>query len=338
MNIKRPSCDVKKIYDITMSLYTYPSIIIAHHLGIFEFIASCPRSIEDICTGLKLERRPVEAMMATLYASHLVDYKDGFFSPTEESREYLLKDSPNYYGYFWDMMYDNSENFSLKNLESAIKKNTAQIYEERELFNTHTHDSEKVRKFTQSMHSVSMSSASFWPFQISLAQHHEAVDIGGGSGAHAIGMVTNWPNLKCTVFDLPEVCAVATDYIQQYELGDRIKTHGGNMWEDDFPDADLHLYSNILHDWPAEKNLFLAKKSYTSLPRGGRIVIHEILYNDNEAGPLAAAGSSLVMLGWTEGKQYSGKEFSSLLNQVGFQNIEVIPAFGYHSIITAIKN
>ncbi|UYZ82740.1 autotransporter outer membrane beta-barrel domain-containing protein [Entomomonas sp. E2T0] len=32
--------------------------------------------------------------------------------------------------------------FSLKNLESAIKKNTAQIYEEKEIFNTHTHNVE----------------------------------------------------------------------------------------------------------------------------------------------------------------------------------------------------
>ncbi|WP_228397912.1 methyltransferase [Limnobaculum xujianqingii] len=276
--------------------------------------------------------------MATLYASNLVSFDNGLFSLTAETQEYLLKKSPNYFGYFWDMMYDNSETFSLKNLESAIKKNKSQVYEEQALFNTHTYDAEKVRKFTQSMHSVSMSSASFWPTKISLTQYHKALDIGGGSGAHSIGMVTNWSNLNSTIFDLPEVCSLAADYIQQYGLSSRIETCAGNMWEDNFPDADLHLYSNVLHDWPTEKNLFLAKKSYDALPKGGRIIIHEILYNDVGPGPLAAAASSLVMLGWTEGRQYSGKEFSLLLTQAGFQHVEVIPSFGYHSIVTAIKS
>lgn len=337
-SIKSPVCDIKNVYDITMNLYTYPAIIIAHRLGIFEFIALHPKNITDICEGLHLEMRPVEAVMATLCAVHLINFEGGLFSLTAETQEYLLKDSPHYFGYFWDMMYDNSENFSLRNLESAIRKNAAQIYEEQDLFKTHTHDSEKLRKFTQSMHSVSLCSAIFWPSLISLAHYHKAVDIGGGSGAHAIGMVSNWPNLNCTVFDLPEVCAVAADYIQQYGLGNQIKTFSGNMWQDDFPDADLHLYSNVFHDWPVEKNFFLAKKSYESLPKGGRILLHEILYNDNGSGPLAAAASSLVMLGWTEGKQYSGREMSSLLCQAGFQDIEVIPAFGYHSLVTGVKD
>ncbi|EPY7192343.1 hypothetical protein ACXEIK_005197 [Klebsiella quasipneumoniae] len=63
----------------------------------------------------------------------------------------------------------------------------------------------------------------------------------------------------------------------------------------------------------------------------------KFIYNDNLTGPLSAAASSLVMLGWTEGKQYSGREFTSMLVEAGFQNIKIVPAYGYHSLITAHK-
>ncbi|CAH3493517.1 MULTISPECIES: methyltransferase [Serratia] len=332
-----PRCHDRNILDITMNLYTYPTIIIAHRLGVFEFMSKSPRNINDISTELQIKKRPAEAIMATLRALNLVELNAGLFRLTSEAQEFLLKGSPNYFGYFWDMMYENSENFSLKNLESAIRKDTAQVYRERALFDTHAHDTEKARKFTHAMHSLSMGSASVWPTALSLASHRKALDIGGASGAHAIGMSAHWPNLQCTIFDLPEVCPLSADYIRQYGFDDRIGTHCGNMWHDDYPAADLHFYSNIFHDWPTEKNRFLAQKSYASLPKGGRIVIHEILYDDTEPGPLAAAAYSLMMLGWTEGQQYSGKEIGSLLSEAGFENIEVFPALGYFSIVTAIK-
>lgn len=335
--VKPPNCNDQSILDITMNLYAYPAIIIAHRLGIFEFISLSPCSIEDIGTETQLKKRPVEAIMATLRALSLVNYEAGLFSLTAETKEFLLKESPNYFGYFWDMMYENSENFSLKNLEAAIKKNTAQVYEERELFDTHTLNTEKAEKFTHAMHSLSMGSASVWPTALSLAQYSVALDIGGASGAHAISMAANWPNLKCIIFDLPEICPLSADYIQKYGLSERISTHCGNMWQDDYPNADLHFYSNIFHDWPAEKNQFLAQKSFAALPRGGRIVIHEVLYNDNESGPLAAAAYSLMMLGWTEGQQYSGKEIGAMLSLAGFKKIEIFPSLGYFSIVTAQK-
>jgi hypothetical protein len=61
------------------------------------------------------------------------------------------------------------------------------------------------------------------------------------------------------------------------------------------------------------------------------------LYEDTKAGPFAAAAFSVLMLGWTEGEQYSGRELSTLLSEIGFKDIRIIPAFGYYSIITAIK-
>jgi O-methyltransferase domain len=117
----------------------------------------------------------------------------------------------------------------------------------------------------------------------------------------------------------------------------RISTRPGDMWNDPFPPADVHFYSNIFHDWPAEKCLFLSRKSFDSLTRGGRIILHEVLYNDQKTGPFAAASYSMIMLGWATGKQYSGRELSQMLENAGFRDIEIKPTFGFMSIVTGRK-
>jgi hypothetical protein len=93
----------------------------------------------------------------------------------------------------------------------------------------------------------------------------------------------------------------------------------------------------MFHDWLPEKCHFLMAKSFNSLESGGRIVIHEMLYNDEKTGPFAAAAFSMMMLGWTEGKQYSGQELSAMLREIGFEEIQIQKAFGYYSIVSGRK-
>ena len=109
------------------------------------------------------------------------------------------------------------------------------------------------------------------------------------------------------------------------------------MWSDAFPLADLHFYSNIYHDWPPEKGRLLTQKSFESLEPGGRLVIHEALYDDDKTGPLTVAAANMVMLLSVEGQQYSGCELCAMLAGAGFVDIEVKPTCGYWSIVTGRK-
>src|SRR5262249_55280559 len=139
------------------------------------------------------------------------------------------------------------------------------------------------------------------------------------------------------VFDAAPVCEVAAEFIADYGLQTRIRAHAGDLWTDPFPPADVHFYSMIYHDWTPEKCRFLTRKSFESLRPGGHILIHEMLYNDEKTGPFPVAAFSMIMLGWTEGEQYSGREISEMLCAAGFRNIQVKATFGYWGIVTAQK-
>jgi O-methyltransferase domain len=93
----------------------------------------------------------------------------------------------------------------------------------------------------------------------------------------------------------------------------------------------------IYHDWPPEKCQFLTRKSFESLAPGGRIIIHETLYNEDKTGPFPVAASSINMLLWTEGEEYSGRELSTMLAEAGFIDINVQPTCSPWSIVTGCK-
>ena len=148
------------------------------------------------------------------------------------------------------------------------------------MFKSHAERVDLARFFTRTMHSASMGPALAWPEVVDLSGSEVMLDVGGGSGAHSIGAALKFPRLQGIVFDAAPVCEVAAEFIADYGLQTRIRTHAGDMWTDPFPPANVHFYSMIYHDWTPEKCRFLTRKSFESIRPGGHILIHEMLYND----------------------------------------------------------
>jgi len=336
-NIQTPRVDDRPVWDVIFAVYGYPALLLAHRLKVFPLLADSPRTLTDICTSLNIKQRPAEAILTAATALGFLSLQDGRYSLTAVSEEYLLEKSPNYFGFFWDLMIDNYQVSSFTSLEKAILTDAPQAYGGGDIFKSHEEQIELLQRFTRGMHSISRTSAFFWPEVMDFSQHRVMLDVAGGSAAHSIGAALKLPNVKVIFLDFRQVCEIAQEYINQYGLQERIKTQEINIWSDHWPAADLHFFSNIYHDWTAEKCHFLTAKSFNSLESGGRIVIHEMLYDDQKTGPFAPAAFSMMMMGWTEGKQYSGLELSTMLKEIGFEDIQIHKAFGYYSIVTGRK-
>ena len=336
--IRAPRTDDRPLWDAVFGIYGYPAVLLAHKFELFPLLAKKPRTLSEICDALGLKRRPVEAILSMSVAMGFLNLHDGRYGITPLTEDYLLPESPTYFGTYWDLIINNYSVCSLESLEQAVRTNTAQAYGAvQEMFKSHGEKFDLARFFTRTMHSTSMAPALAWPELVDLSERRFMLDIGGGSAAHSIGAALKWPELGAIVLDTAPVCEVAAEFIAERQLQERVRTHVADMWKDSFPSADVHFYSFIYHDWTPEKCRFLAKKSFESLPSGGRILIHEMLYNDDKNSPFAAIAMNMIMLGWTEGQQYSGRELSSMLGDAGFTNIEIKPTFGYWSIVSALK-
>merc|ERR1712228_59389 len=83
---------------------------------------------------------------------------------------------------------------------------------------------------------------------------------------------------------------IAREYIDAAQLSDKIEVKEGDFFLDAFPSqVDLVFFSNILHDWPEETNMMLLHKAYDSLSDGGRIVISEMLLENDVKSSTSSA-------------------------------------------------
>jgi acetylserotonin N-methyltransferase len=112
-----------------------------------------------------------------------------------------------------------------------------------------------------------------------------------------------------------------------------------NMFTQAWPQGhDAHFFSNIFHDWSDDTCRLLARKSFEALPSGGRILLHEMLMDDDGAGPWPVAAFSLLMLIGTKGRQYSLPELAEFLASAGFVDVESArSSSGYYSLVNARK-
>ena len=338
VEIRKPRSDDRRLWDVYWGAYGYFAVHIAHGEGVFTFLAEGPSTLVDICDAKGLKRRAAEAILSVCSAYGFLSLEDGQYTLTPLAEDYLLPDSPTYFGGQLTWNLSHPEIVTLDRLQRAVQTDSPQVYESgQEMFKTHEEEAAFAQQFTRAMHSASMGAATAWPEKLDLSSHQVMVDIGGGSGAHCIGAVSRWSNLRAVVLDRPPVCEVAREYAEQHGLSERLTTDTVDFWNDPYPDGDLHFYGMIFHDWAADKCRFMARKSFASLPSGGRMIVHEMLYDEDRAGPLGVAAFNMVMMMYTDGEQYSGSEIAGFLKDAGFADVDIIPTFGYWGIVTGRK-
>ena len=132
------------------------------------------------------------------------------------------------------------------------------------------------------------------------------------------------------------VDAIARKSIAARGLESRIEVVVADMFIDPLPAGfDMHLFSNVLHDWDVDRVRNLIAKSFAALPPGGMIVVHDAHINADKSGPLPVAAYSALLMTITEGKCYSEREMADFLQEAGFVDVKHSATAADRSIITA---
>ena len=337
-DVRRPRTDERRLWEIMFGVWGGQAFLVALDLELFTLLGERPRSVAEVASTLRLAERAAETLLILCTSRGLLERRGERFALTPLAEDYLVPGRPTYFGDFLrGAMIQQPLLSSYPTVKTAVQENRSQVYGGDALFDSHEQELEMARGFTMMMHGHSMAAALAWPEQLELSKSRLMIDVGGGSGAHAIGAALRWPELRAVVFEMPTVCEVAREVIGSYRLQDRVTTQTGDLWNDPLPRGDLHFYGDIFHDWPDDKCRQLAAKSFDALEPGGRIMIHEVLYDDDKTGPFAAAAYSVAMLLWTEGVQRSQREHADILVGAGFTDVTATRTFGDWSIVSACK-
>ncbi len=185
---------------------------------------------------------------------------------------------------------------------------------------------EELRSFIGAMHVVAAPMANQIVESVDARSSRALIDVGGGSGSYTIAFLRAIPEMKATLFDLPEVVEMARERLSQEGLIDRVNLAAGSFYEQELPAGhDLALLSAIIHSNSPEQNQDLYNKVFRSLNNGGRILIRDYVMNQDRTYPKAGAVFAINMLAGTSGgRNYTFEEIEASLSKAGFTRIRLL--------------
>ena len=262
----------------------------------------------------------------------LLQERDGRVGLTELARTHLVPDAPFDVGYYVGLM---AENPGVRAMVERLRTNrpagsgdldgpgVAYIFREG-IVSAMDRDA-SARHLTLALAARARNVAPALARALPLPGAKRLLDVGGGSGLYAVAYLQAQPGLEAVIWDRPEVLKVADQLAREQGVADRLTLVPGDMFTDPVPPGcDVHLLSNILHDWDEADCQRLVARLADALPAGGQIVVHDVFLNDDLAGPLGTALYSAALFSLTEGRAYSAREYRTWLRVAGLEPSETI--------------
>jgi precorrin-6B methylase 2 len=337
--LTQPDTDPTSIYRQRDGLYAVDMLTAAIcHLDLFSLLAEQPADLPALCRALDVRERPADVMLTLLTAMDLLHRRGGLFSLTTMAREHLVKSSPWFIGpYFASVKERPVCRDILAVLRTDQPSNWASLRDEKQWARA-MEDEAFAGAFTAAMDCRGAFLGPALASKLDCSRHHRLLDIAGGSGVYACAIVSRHPHLRAGVLEKPPVDRLTRHSLTDRGFADRIEVLLGDMFAEALPAGfDLHLFSNVLHDWNEGRVRQLLAKSAAALPAGGMIIIHDAHLNPDKTGPLPVAAYSALLMTITEGKCYSEKEMGDYLAEAGFGDMAWAPTAADRSVITARK-
>lgn len=328
-----------------LPLYRYRDGIVAvdllgaavAHLDFFTWLADHPSTFGAICAQFEIHPRPADVMLTLFTAMGLCTAAGGCFHLTLRAREHLVASSPWNLAPYYLSMKDRPQTLDMLKVLRSGKPANWGSYDSQAWAAAMERD-DFAASFTAAMDCRGMLLGPALAKRLDLSAYRALLDIAGGSGIYACALVARHPHLRAAVLEKPPVDRIARECINRQKCADRIEVISQDMFASAWPAGfDLHLVSNVLHDWDESTVRALLAKSYAALESGGALLVHDAFINAEKTGPLHVAEYSALLMQITEGKCYSLREMRSILTESGFEWLDHQPTAVSRGYILARK-
>ncbi|HYT76523.1 MAG TPA: methyltransferase [Vicinamibacterales bacterium] len=334
-----PHTDPVDIYRVRDGIYAADMLLTAIvYLDLFSRLAEKPATREELCRALATIDRPTDVMLTLFAAMELIEEREQTFHLTTKAREHLVKTSPWFLGPYYESLKNRPVALDLlKVLRTGKPANWGSQKDETD-WHTAMETEAFAAQFTAAMDCRGVYLAQAVAKSLDLTRRRRLLDIAGGSGIYACSLVAHHPHLSATVFEKRPVDGLAARAIAARGCTEKVNAVAGDMLVDSLPsDADVHLWSNVLHDWDEPVVRQLIARSFDALPAGGLIVIHDAFLNAEKNGPLHVAEYSVLLMHSSEGRCYSTREMEWYLADAGFRGATYRDTAAARGIMTATR-
>ncbi|MGW8160829.1 MAG: methyltransferase [Desulfobulbales bacterium] len=302
-----------QLLSVSSAYWRSSTIHAAVKLAIFTAIGDDRLTVAEVGARVGAKARGLAMLLNGLTAMGLLQHDGDRYQNTGFSRTCLVKDEPGYIGYI--IMHH------LHLVEAWSKLDEAVVHARPVRKRSHG-ETEERENFLMGMFNLAMAIAPTIAAAIDLKGKRRLLDLGSGPGTYAIHFCLANPQLTATVFDRKTTAPFARKTMARFGVTDRIDFVAGDFNTDPIAGPyDVAWLSQILHSNSYEECQALLAKTVQALEPGAIILVHDFFLNDTLDGPLFPALFSLNMLLGNEGRSYSAKEVSSMMEQAGVINI-----------------
>ncbi|MCP4701147.1 MAG: methyltransferase [Gammaproteobacteria bacterium] len=299
------------------------TIAAAVKTGIFDAL---PGAVADIAGHCQLQPQRLSRLLKALSELSLLQQTDSLWHCTERGK-YLQTSHPlTLAGAAREYAGDFSRMWNA--LPEALANNGQ--WQQPDIFAEVANDETRRELHHEMLFSYAQHDYAEVPKSLVLRGDERIIDAGGGLGALANMLLADYPNLRISLLERPEVIAQAQALPNQ---NPGLEYHANDLFDSWGIKADVVILARVLHDWNDDDALRILKQARAVLPKGGRVFIVEMLMSpDNAAGGLC----DLHLLMATGGQERSLTEYTALMAQAGFKISELRRLAALPSIIAGI--
>jgi 2-polyprenyl-3-methyl-5-hydroxy-6-metoxy-1,4-benzoquinol methylase len=182
-------------------------------------------------------------------------------------------------------------------------------------------------QFARAMVPMMMPAAQVIADLVQSAGPQRVLDIAAGDGIFGITIAQRNPQAEIAAVDWAPVLTVATENAKAMGVADRHRTIPGDAFKVDYGTGyHVALMTNFLHHFDRDTNVALLRKTAAALNKGGRVVVLEMVPNEDRVSPPFPAGFALTMLAGTPaGDAFTLNELQEMLTAAGFGRASAQP-------------
>lgn len=310
------------------------ALMVANQLGIFDQLSDRSMSAGDLANQIGTHPKATERLCNALAAMSLLSKEQNRFRLPAELKPLLTRNGKDslthtvslYHG-FWRFWTDLG----------AFIRNGKPLAEMLTLIRQ---DPIMLDQFIHGMRDRAILAARYIRQVLDFQSVQRMLDLGCGPGIYALEWARRYRSLQAVLYDVEPVLPITQQYIQAYQLEDRVRVMAGDFVKDPIGEGyDLVLLANALQMHGVQECQALIDEVYRALVKGGRIIIHGFMTDRGGTHPKESALFSLTIgLVTPSGNAHSISETGRWLRKAGFRKIsrfaiDVIPP----TVITAIK-
>lgn len=304
-------------------------------MDIFSRLEPKGASLNDLSRSLTVDPRALGRLLEALISISLVTKdRDRYFN-AGISHEYLIAGKMDYQGD--SILWRRYLQASWAGLSDCLKTGGRVDYRQQD---SPSDKNRRIKNYIRAMDSIAKTkSKEILGFFEGLQLKGRLLDVGAGSGIVAASFLKQYPEMRATLLELPEIMKLTKKAMREQGFISQIQYLAGNIleqWPTKKKVFDLVILSNIIHAYSEKELPHILQMAAGSLKKNGLLLIHDFF---SEHYPEKAALTDLNMfINTYNGRVFSSSFINEQLNQLGLSHSIFAPLKTDTAILFASAN